>query len=342
MKLLVVISIVTTLLSLCNSSPTTPHLKEILLGRCFDFTTSLPRPLQADVNCSQIYSSFKQCFAYKDPNNVKPEDFDPLYSSLVPSLYQPPYNRSLFWSDENAEADQVTKEFPNFFFNIQDTFIGKITSALNFCGCTTPSESCIDGIQYGQDCPESITNGTVRGCYNSFWSSLSARFAASTKAYVNVLMVPPINSTTVYSRNSIFSLHVIPNLNPNFVTNICLLMIKNRLMTDSCKAGTVLNLYHDFKEQFEGKTIPITCEDDYEKVHEYLCQQDPSAKECIFVKQYEAELGKVALGALASLAGGYAFGVLSTVIITFIIYMACSLRLKRRKGGNLYDTMPDE
>jgi hypothetical protein len=279
-----------------------------------------------------LYNDFRNIFANKDPSTVIPSHFDAFLATLPTELYKPPENRSMFWGDASTEAYQLSREFDNYYYNIRDTFIGKIADSLTFCGCTTPSSTCIDGIDYGQTCPEQITNSTVTGCTISFWSALSARFAQTTTGKVNILLIPSSGTASVYHKDSIFAQSVLPNIATASVSHIRFLMIRNKTDVDSCSSGSTVAMFSDLKIHFGDTKVPTECVDDFDKVHEYLCADDPSGKECIFVKQYEDTLGRVTLSAIASLAGGYVFGVLSTLIFTFIFYMSWSRRSKRNRN----------
>ena len=61
-----------------NTDPgTTKHLKEIFIGRCWDFQRS-----QAEQkDCDNLWKLFSEAFAFKDPCKLTSEDYKPFFNS---------------------------------------------------------------------------------------------------------------------------------------------------------------------------------------------------------------------------------------------------------------------
>ncbi|KAK3748636.1 hypothetical protein QZH41_004511 [Actinostola sp. cb2023] len=61
---------------------TTPHIREIFLGRCWDFVQNKANYLvdSKNINCDVLWNSFVKAFANKDPCEVKREDYGEFFS----------------------------------------------------------------------------------------------------------------------------------------------------------------------------------------------------------------------------------------------------------------------
>lgn len=63
---------------------TTRHLREIFLGRCWDFVqnknTNLVDP--ENINCDVMWASFMKAFAYKNPCEVKKDDYKDFFNNF--------------------------------------------------------------------------------------------------------------------------------------------------------------------------------------------------------------------------------------------------------------------
>lgn len=75
-------------ISLAYSSGSTKHLKDIVLGRCWDFQRQKVREGSAK-NCSKIWETFYSAFAYKDPCNTSFADYAPCFDEVGMDIVKP-------------------------------------------------------------------------------------------------------------------------------------------------------------------------------------------------------------------------------------------------------------
>ena len=61
---------------------TTPHLKDIFLGRCWDFIANKGKYLQnpSEVDCQELWEAFHKSFAFKGPCEVTSDDYAPFFN----------------------------------------------------------------------------------------------------------------------------------------------------------------------------------------------------------------------------------------------------------------------
>ena len=60
---------------------TTKHLKEIFLGRCWDFLENKAKDLEnpTKLDCQELWKVFLKSFAFKEPCEVKFDDYTPFF-----------------------------------------------------------------------------------------------------------------------------------------------------------------------------------------------------------------------------------------------------------------------
>lgn len=66
----------------------TPHLKDIVFGRCWDFQLQKVNEVKPK-NCSTIWGKFHQGFAYKDPCNLTSADYKPYFDEIGMDVVNP-------------------------------------------------------------------------------------------------------------------------------------------------------------------------------------------------------------------------------------------------------------
>ena len=61
---------------------TTPHLKQIFIGRCWDFVTTKRKNLQDPdkLDCQEMWKVFSKSFAFKGPCDVTYDDYTPFFN----------------------------------------------------------------------------------------------------------------------------------------------------------------------------------------------------------------------------------------------------------------------
>ena len=66
-----------------DQSGSTPHVKDIFLGRCWDFQSQkFPPSSESRKNCTKIWDIFYRAFAYKDPCNLTFDDYEPYFAAV--------------------------------------------------------------------------------------------------------------------------------------------------------------------------------------------------------------------------------------------------------------------
>lgn len=74
--------------SLTYSQGSTKHLKEIVLGRCWDFQRQKVHE-GSEKNCSKIWETFYKAFANKDPCNSTFADYKPYFDEVGMDIIKP-------------------------------------------------------------------------------------------------------------------------------------------------------------------------------------------------------------------------------------------------------------
>ena len=74
--------------SLIYAQGSTPHLKEIVLGRCWDFQRQKKHAVSAK-NCSKIWETFYAAWAYKDPCKTTFADYKPYFDEVGMDIVRP-------------------------------------------------------------------------------------------------------------------------------------------------------------------------------------------------------------------------------------------------------------
>lgn len=74
--------------SLCYSQGSTKHLKDIVLGRCWDFQRQKAHDVSTK-NCSKIWETFYTAFAYKDPCNTTFADYASYFDEIGMDIVKP-------------------------------------------------------------------------------------------------------------------------------------------------------------------------------------------------------------------------------------------------------------
>jgi len=260
--------------TLAYSYGSTKHLKDIVLGRCWDFQRQKVQE-EARKNCSKIWDTFYTAFAYKDPCNTTFEDYKPYFDEIGMDIVKP--NKSLFWSGTYKEA-HLFSDFDARFTTLEDTMAGWIVNGLTWCG-TEANKT--DGINYSS-CPNITT-----GCDypTPFWGQASKRFAEKARGIVRVM----VNGTRMesgkripaYRNNSFFGQYELPNLQVDQIIRLLVLVVHNIDGPDleTCNNGSIKLM----QEVANRRGIKTTCFDDPDTVRHLLCADQPTSRECKFL-----------------------------------------------------------
>lgn len=274
------LAVVLCLVSLISGKGSTPHLKDIVLGRCWDFQVQKQHAVSAK-NCSKIWELFYTAFAYKDPCDTTFADYKPYFDEVGMDIVLP--NKSLFWSGTYKEA-HVFSDFDSRYTTLEDTMAGWIVNGLTWCGDQSNSS---DGINYSS-CPSC-------DYFTPFWGQASSRFAAKASGIVRVM----VNGTRVnnsgypvpaYRKDSYFGQFELPNLRVEAITKLLILVVHSidGPYLESCGNGSIEQLQNDARH----RGINATCYDDPDDVEHLLCADHPMSRACLFFKNNMRKMTK--------------------------------------------------
>jgi ADP-ribosyl cyclase 1 len=236
--------------------PTTPHFKEVFLGKCFDKNP-------AGTDCYSLYGNFSAA-GQMDNSNVTDASYDAFFAI---ANFSTPKSSILFWSGNMAFALAISSNDPRFV-TVEETSTGYILNGLSWCG--TPDNN---GWNYDSPCyyPSNSTYYGTQGV----WTRASQMFAHGAHGSVYVLLQPASigGNPPVYQafRNtSIFSQTELPNMSTDNVTDITILLLKNHTSApdEVCGKGSVLVLESRIKQKFN---FMPKCIDDPQKIYSLLC-----------------------------------------------------------------------
>ncbi|KAK7482705.1 hypothetical protein BaRGS_00026003 [Batillaria attramentaria] len=106
----------------------TRNLREIFIGRCWDYRNVRYKNLLPDVSvsCVKLWKLFSRSFAYKDPCSVTMED----YEDYIAAAKQPiTRDKAIFWE----QVKDLVHDYTNYgtkYFALRDTLIGYISGDL--------------------------------------------------------------------------------------------------------------------------------------------------------------------------------------------------------------------
>lgn len=84
---LLYLTIVSNLVCLTVPKGSTTHLREIVIGRCWDYQRL--KSHEVTKNCSKIWGIFSKAFAYKDPCSVSLADYKPYFDEVGMDIVKP-------------------------------------------------------------------------------------------------------------------------------------------------------------------------------------------------------------------------------------------------------------
>ncbi|XP_050803899.1 ADP-ribosyl cyclase/cyclic ADP-ribose hydrolase 1 isoform X2 [Gopherus flavomarginatus] len=243
---------------------TTKNLQEVILGRCYNYITTV-NPELRDKDCQNIWETMQKAFIYKNPCNITTEDYQPL---LDLASHPIPCNKSLFWSKTNDLVHRYTKTSHNFL-TLEDTLLGYMADGVSWCG--NPSSP---GINY-ESCPKwSECESNPSSVY---WKMASKMFAEAACGVVQVMLNGSIEAGAFRS-NSIFGSVEIFNLDPDKVSTVQIWLMQNigGPASESCTGRSITRL----KSILEERNLRVSCEDNYRPVQLLQCASDPDHADC--------------------------------------------------------------
>ncbi|KAE8629196.1 hypothetical protein XENTR_v10000392 [Xenopus tropicalis] len=225
---------------------TTKNLKDIVLGRCYNYITMNPNIWLR--NCDAIWERLTDAVYKKNPCNITEEDFKPLAALASQTI---PCNKSLLWSKTNSLVHRYTKASQDFL-TLEDTFLGSMFDGLMFCGKSYSSEMNYDSCPAWDECDHNAIS--------AFWKTASATFAKASCGVVNVMLNGSADGG-VARKESILRTVEVPSMNVNAVSEVRLWIMDNLEGPDknSCNTESVLEL----KAYIEQHNLAFSCVDNY-------------------------------------------------------------------------------
>ena len=122
-----VLLVLATLYQRTQSAGTTPGLKEVFIGRCWQYQSisehnKLPE-LKVNLNCTKLWLAFYNSFAFKDPCDVGVDDYKPFFDLLhTPRKIK----NALVWSGLHDLVTDFTF-INNDYIVVSDTLTGYVS-----------------------------------------------------------------------------------------------------------------------------------------------------------------------------------------------------------------------
>uniref|UniRef100_A0A667ZNJ6 ADP-ribosyl cyclase/cyclic ADP-ribose hydrolase n=1 Tax=Myripristis murdjan TaxID=586833 RepID=A0A667ZNJ6_9TELE len=107
---------------------TTPNIKQIVVGRCYNYITLVNPSLRFD--CEEIWREFEEVVVQRSACNVRVKDYHRLFHAM-PQTW--PCDRFLFWSKTRTLVHSYTAAVRHFW-TLEDTLVGYIFNDLIWCG----------------------------------------------------------------------------------------------------------------------------------------------------------------------------------------------------------------
>lgn len=267
-----------TVHSSVQNEGTTPKIKEIVIGRCYDYQLKKIGPNSTTwKNCTKIWDTFHRAFAYKNPCNLTFDDYKPYFDEVgMPKIY----DKSLFWSGTKTVAHSYS-EFGLRATTLEDTMAGWIVNDLNFCGNANLSRNTTDGIDY-DFCPNHCDYQTP------FWGQASNTFAKHARGIVRVMLngsrvSPEGEHIPAYKRDSYFGRYELPGFEVEKITELIILVVHtiDKTAYEWCGTDSIQLLQDD--ATYGG--IRVRCHDDPDDVRHILCADHPFSRKCLFLEE---------------------------------------------------------
>ncbi|MEE6462442.1 hypothetical protein FKM82_001597 [Ascaphus truei] len=107
---------------------TSKYLKEIIIGRCYNYLTI--NPAIGEKDCYGIWEEFAKAVYQKKPCNITEENYRHLTELAGQTI---PCHKSLLWSKTNYLVHRYTKATQDFL-TLENTLLGYLADGLSWCG----------------------------------------------------------------------------------------------------------------------------------------------------------------------------------------------------------------
>ncbi|KAM9494023.1 ADP-ribosyl cyclase/cyclic ADP-ribose hydrolase 1-like [Clarias gariepinus] len=214
----VVLVVVWGVISAAKSSETSSFKSEVI-NRCKTFIRE-HGGMSREIDCEKIWGTFEQAYVGRDPCDVPPEAYGPLFNSVKDAAA---CNTMLFWSKTNAVVHAFT-ENRDCLVTLEDTLLGFMFNRLTWCSKNGSKETFTTG------CPG--WSGCKNSPIQSFWLKASANFATTACGNVSAMLNGSLD--TPFNSSSIFGSVEVKNLDPNKVEGLTILLVTKNTDTTTC------------------------------------------------------------------------------------------------------------
>jgi len=251
---------------------TSPHLKDIFIGRCWDFIDNKGKYLQnpGKLDCQKLWKAFLKSFAFKDPCDVTLDDYTHFFN-----MYEekPLKDKVLFWSGTRELTHSYSRLYERFI-TLEDTLAGFLLNGLTWCGSKKEP-----GIDF-KSCPYECSK------QKPFWGQAAARLAKRARGVVHIML----NGTRQhfvdkqifpsFMDDSYLAENQLPSLPVRDVTEFRILVghSLHHKSLERCDSLTVLELQNRAK----ARGLKATCFDNPYFIRHLLCLDNPADPLCLF------------------------------------------------------------
>ncbi|XP_068604376.1 ADP-ribosyl cyclase/cyclic ADP-ribose hydrolase 1-like [Brachionichthys hirsutus] len=207
---------------------TTPNLKAIVLGRCYNYITFINPSTRYD--CEDIWRRFEQAVVRKSSCSVTVEDYHQIFYG-EPQTW--PCDRFLFWSKTKTLMRSYSAVVQHFW-TLEDTLVGHMFNHLIWCGRDEDSDFNFSSCPEWSECKSHPVY--------SLWRLASQNFAETACGNVTVLLNGSI--ADAFDRKSMFASVELDGLSPRKVDYVNIKVVTNLdgPFIESCCQGSVVDL----------------------------------------------------------------------------------------------------
>ncbi|KAM4605943.1 ADP-ribosyl cyclase/cyclic ADP-ribose hydrolase 1-like [Polymixia lowei] len=241
---------------------TTPNIKHIVMGRCYNYITLVNPSLRYD--CEEIWREFEEAVMPRSSCNVKVKDYHQMFH-VMPQAW--PCDRFLFWSKTRTLMHSYAAVVRNFW-TLEDTLVGYVFNDLIWCGQEEEK-----GFDFNS-CPE--WSACINHPVYSLWRKASQNFAETACGNITVLLNGSINDA--FNRKSMFGSVELDSLNPQMIDHVNIKVVANLEgpFIESCSQGSIVDLIQILK----SRGFRWTCTDNDLTLMMLQCIQNPKESSC--------------------------------------------------------------
>ncbi|XP_077410831.1 ADP-ribosyl cyclase/cyclic ADP-ribose hydrolase 1 isoform X2 [Vanacampus margaritifer] len=266
---------------------TTPNIKHIVMGRCFNYVT-LVKP-DSRFDCEEIWRAFEEAVLRQASCDVACEHYRRLFRAMPQTGA---CHRFLLWS-KTRKLTQDYAAVARHLWTLEDTLAGYMFNDLIWCSQQEDSRrplpatgwrgdqsqgqavsaTSVSDFDFGS-CPE--WSACLHHPVHSLWRQASKNFAEMACGNVTVLLNGSIEKA--FNRNSMFGSVELDGLNPQRVhyVNIKVATNLDGPFIESCGRGSVADLIHIL----QARGFRWTCSDSDRILTMLQCVHKPEHRAC--------------------------------------------------------------